>query len=92
MRKKKKHIFFLLVAFYLITIADHSEIKKMDFRCQICISQYTLHKAFANLSNHNLFVIFSDERQINLNDFKFSPDSEKIPDNTKGLILFLMRA
>ena len=52
----------------------------MDYRCQNCIILSTLHKAIANLRNHNLFLIFVLMRQIKLNSLKFFPDSEKIRD------------
>ena len=63
---------FLAIAF------ASSSTKKMDYRWQNGIIWSTSHKAFANSSNHNLFLMFSDKRQIKLSGFKFSSLSGKI--------------
>ena len=59
-RVQKKQKNFLLVAIYLITIAEQAPIKSITID-NIALSDL-IYKSFAYLSNHNLFLIFPDEK------------------------------
>ena len=75
-RRIKILIFSLLVAIWLLSLSIQVP-RKWTTVGKICYIRSTLHRAFANLDNHNLFVIFSNESQIKLDGFKFFPDSDK---------------
>ena len=83
----QKDTLIFLTSCHLIIIAEHSSTKKMDYHWENCIIRSNLNKAFANLNNHNLFLLFSDE--INqITRLEIFPDFPKKSITSSGSLEF----